>query len=56
MTEETEVRRRDPLAISLDLELSTLETAMRGAEILADYQIRQGFLDEESEKDAPECV
>jgi hypothetical protein len=29
---------------------------MRGAEILADYQIRQGYLDEESEKDAPECV
>lgn len=29
---------------------------MRGAEILADYQIRQGYLDGESEKDAPECV
>ncbi|HYO56396.1 hypothetical protein [Archangium sp.] len=29
---------------------------MRGAEILTDYQIRQGFLDEESEKDAPGCV
>ena len=56
VTEETVVRRRDPLAVSLDLELSTLERAMRGAEILAAYQIRQGFLDEESEKDAPECV
>ncbi|WPB78079.1 hypothetical protein KYC5002_02790 [Archangium violaceum] len=56
MTEEIEVRRRDPMVVSLDLELSTIETAMRGAEILADYQIRQGYLDGESEKDAPECV
>jgi hypothetical protein len=56
MTEESEVRRRDPMVVSLDLELSTIEAAMRGAEILADYQMRQGYLDEESEVDAPECV
>ncbi|WNG45900.1 hypothetical protein F0U60_18605 [Archangium minus] len=56
MTEETEVTRRDPMVVSLDLELSTIEAAMRGAEILADYQMRQGYLDEESEVDAPECV
>jgi hypothetical protein len=44
------------MVVSLDLELSTIEAAIRGAEILADYQMRQGYLDEESEKDAPECV
>jgi hypothetical protein len=56
MTEGTESRSREPRAISLDLELSTIGAAMRGAEILADYQIRQGYLDEESERDAPESV
>jgi len=56
MTEETEVRSPDPMAVSLDLELLTLANATRGAEILADYQLRQGFMDEPSEKDAPECV
>ncbi|WNG38764.1 hypothetical protein F0U61_37655 [Archangium violaceum] len=44
------------MAVSLDLELSTLASATRGAEILADYQTRQGFMDEESEEDAPACV
>lgn len=56
MTEETEVRSQEPRAVSLDLELATLASATRGAEILADYQTRQGFMDEESEEDAPACV
>jgi hypothetical protein len=51
--EETAVRRTDPLAVSLDLELLTLANATRGAEILADYQTRQGFLDDPAEEDAP---
>ena len=56
MTEETEVRSPEPMAVSLDLELLTLASATLGAEILADYQLRQGFMDEPSEKDAPESV
>jgi hypothetical protein len=56
MPEETEVRSREPMAVSLDLELLTLKNATRGAEILADYQTRQGFMDEESEEDAPVAV
>jgi hypothetical protein len=56
MTEETEVRSPEPMAVSLDLELLTLASATRGAEILADYQLRQGFMDEPSEQDAPESV
>ncbi|WP_143177370.1 hypothetical protein [Cystobacter ferrugineus] len=44
------------MAVSLDLELLTLANATRGAEILADYVTRQGFLDDPSEKDAPVCV
>ncbi|WNG28416.1 hypothetical protein F0U62_33730 [Cystobacter fuscus] len=44
------------MAVSLDLELLTLANATRGAEILADYLTRQGFLDDPSEKDAPVCV
>lgn len=56
MSEETEVRSLEPRAVSLDLELATLASATRGAEILADYQTRQGFMDEESESDAPGCI
>ncbi|MBM7117660.1 hypothetical protein [Archangium primigenium] len=56
MPEETEARSPDPMAVSLDLELLTLADAIRGAEMLADYQARQGFMDEASEKDAPVCV
>jgi hypothetical protein len=56
MPEETEVRSREPMAVSLDLELLTLANATRGAEILADYQTRQGFMDDESEEDAPMAV
>lgn len=56
MTEESAFSGPEPRAVSLDLELSTLATATRGAEILADYQSRQGFLDEETEVDAPGCI
>jgi hypothetical protein len=56
MTEESAFSGPEPRAVSLDLELSTLATATRGAEILADYQSRHGFLDEASEVDAPGCI
>jgi hypothetical protein len=56
MPEETEVRSQDPRTVSLDLELSTLASATRGAEILADYQTRKGFMDDETEADAPVCI
>ncbi|WP_257455410.1 hypothetical protein [Archangium lipolyticum] len=56
MTEETEVRSQEPRAVSLDLELSTLASATRGAEILADYQTRKGFMDDETEANAPVCI
>ena len=52
-TEETEAKRPDPMAISLDLELLALANAARGAEILVDLHTRRGFLDEASERDAP---
>lgn len=52
-TEETEARRPDPMAVSLDLELLALANAARGAEILVDIHTRKGFLDEASERDAP---
>lgn len=56
MTEETEERSRDPMVVSLDLELSTLASAIRGAEILADLEIRRGLMDEDMERDAPESL
>jgi hypothetical protein len=54
--EETEARRPDPMAVSLDLELLALANAARGAEILVDIHTRKGFLDEASERDAPGSV
>ncbi|WP_408890097.1 hypothetical protein ACJ2CR_02505 [Myxococcus faecalis] len=45
-----------PLALSLDLELGTLASATRGAQILADLQARHGLLDAELERTAPACI
>ncbi|ATB32733.1 hypothetical protein [Melittangium boletus] len=56
MPEETVTRTPNPLVVSLDLELLALANATRGAEILADYQTRQGFMDDEAEQDAPVAV
>ena len=44
------------MAVSLDLELSTLASATRGAQLLADIQIRSGLMDEAMEDDAPLCI
>ena len=45
-----------PLALSLDLELNTLASATRGAQILADLQAQHGLPDEELERAAPACI
>ena len=42
--------------VSLNLELSTLEHAIRGAQILSDLQATGGFPDEDSERAAPLCI
>jgi hypothetical protein len=57
MTEEVGSESYPPLrVVSLDLELSALEHATRGAQILADLQTRHGLLDEEMEQDTPICI
>jgi hypothetical protein len=56
MTEETETERVEPKAISLDLELSTLASATRGAQMIADLQIRHGLMDDGMEIDAAVCI
>jgi hypothetical protein len=56
MTEEVEFRSPEPMAVSLDLELSTLASATRGAQLLADLQTRRGLMDEPMEADAPMCI
>ncbi|QDE91903.1 hypothetical protein BHS06_24570 [Myxococcus xanthus] len=40
----------------MDLELGTVASATRGAQILADLQARHGFLDAEQERTAPACI
>lgn len=45
-----------PKVVSLDLELSTLEFALKGAEILSELQAQRGLPDAEAERDAPSCV
>ncbi len=55
MTEENG-STTSPLALSLDLELGTLASATRGAQILADLQSRQGLLDTELEQAASDCI
>lgn len=42
--------------VSLNLELSTLEHATRGAQILSDLQATGGFPDDDSERAAPLCI
>ena len=56
MTAETEVRKPEPRVVSLDLELATLESATRGAEILADLESRYGLMDEDMEEDTPVSI
>jgi len=56
MTEEAEFRSPEPRVVSLDLELSTLASATRGAQLLADLQTRRGLMDESMEEDAPVCI
>lgn len=56
MTAETEVRKPEPRVVSLDLELATLESATRGAEILADLESRHGLMDEDMEEDTPVSI
>jgi hypothetical protein len=56
MTEEVEFRNPKPRVVSLDLELSTLASATRGAQLLADLQTRRGLMDEHMEEAAPMCV
>ena len=42
--------------VSLNLELSTLEHATRGVQILSDLQATGGFPDDDSERAAPLCI
>jgi hypothetical protein len=56
MNAETEVRKPEPRVVSLDLELATLESATRGAEILADLESRHGLMDEDMEEDTPVSI
>lgn len=56
MTEENAFSTPEPRAVSLELELSNLATATRGAEILSDLETRRGLMDEEMEEDAPGAI
>lgn len=56
MREAKAHRSPSPKVVSLDLELSTLEFALKGAEILSDLQAQRGLPDADAERHAPSCV
>jgi len=56
MTEDVGSEHPPLKVVSVDLELSALEYATRGAQMIADLQTRNGLMDEEMEQDAPSCI
>ena len=52
----TRTRRSESSAVSLSMELATLEHALRGASLLAELLANHDLPDEETQRMAPHCI